>query len=261
MLIVLAVSMFLFVSVIALINGKQDVAAFNQSVGAVKTELQQFANQVGSGYYPNNGSIQCDDSSGGPTLSTDPAGGDHQGSSDKCLFLGKAIQFGVPDPGDATAENYNVYTLVGLRSGVKGGQVDLAATQARVIARASNDPPSIPKDAYEAKLLQFGLTVSTVYPNTSVAFGFITNLTSLGTGDGSQRTDVVTIPGTALGKDDAEGAKEINANIASGTINPVGGVKICFNSGGTNQSALISIGGSGRQGTIESKIFNKKNCS
>ncbi len=29
-------------------------------------------------------------------------------------------------------------------------------------------------------------------------------------------------------------------------VNPTAGVDICFNSGGTNQHAVISIGGSGR---------------
>jgi len=262
-MIVLAVSMALFISAVALINGKQNVTAFNQSVGDVKTALQQIINQVGSGYYPSTGTVQCTAPGGNLTLGG--GGSDTQGRSADCLFMGQVIQFGVPSANSAS-QDYNIYTLVGLRSGVTGSQISLSASQARVIARSSTDPISVPVDAYSAKTLEYGLTVSqtymTLHPTDSVgAIGFITNLSSLGTGDGSQRTDVVAIPNVLLGKATPEGAREINANVKFGVVNLAGGINICFNSGGTNQSALISIGGSGRQGTIESKIFNQKNCS
>jgi hypothetical protein len=42
--------------------------------------------------------------------------------------------------------------------------------------------------------------------------------------------------------------------VATPVQNPSGGVKICINSGGTNQSAIITIGGSNRRTTIDSSI-------
>ena len=257
-MIVLAVSMSLFIGAVALINGKQDVAAFNQSVGAVKTELQQYINQVGSGYYPNDGTVKCKASGSGgvPSLTTVPAS-DNQGASEDCLFLGKVIQFGVPGSAGSTSEYYNVYTLVGLRS-------NTSLSNARIIAQASNES-SVPNGPFEAKMLQYGLSVSRQYysthPGSVASIGFITNLSSLGAGDGSQRTDVIAIPGTTLGNDEPNGAKDINDNLGGATVNPAVGVGICFNSGGTQQSALITLGGTGRQGSIDTKIFSGPNCT
>jgi hypothetical protein len=257
-MIALAVSMALFLGAVLLINGKQHTTAFNQGIRSLQTQFKQTIGEVSSGYFVNDGSLKCVDGGGFPDVSS--SGTDMQGTNIDCLFLGKVIQFGVPGVND---EGYNVYTVVGLKKGVTGGTVSLNASGARVIARSSVDTTPVP-DMYDTHSLPYGMKVSSTYytthPGSVASVGFITNLTNLGDSDGSQLVSVVPVTSTTLGKDKSVGATEINANIDTSPIDPANGARICFNSGGTNQSVLFQIGGSGRQGNVDTQIFNHKDC-
>jgi type II secretory pathway pseudopilin PulG len=259
-LIVLTVSMALFLSAVLLINGKQNETSFNQAIHSVQTQLQQIVNDVGSGYYPNNGTIACTSSGGKPLLSS--TGSDSQGTNQDCLFLGKVVQFavGVSDP-----EIFNVYTVTGLKDSSSGPTTDLTSAQARLIAQGTGDPASVP-DVFDSDQLQYGLTVSKMYyngvtGNSISAVGFTSNLASLSAGDGSQQVNVIAIPNTTLHTDKVSAVKQIDDNLTSSVMNPTGGVQICFNSGGTKQSGLISIGDDGQLGTIDLTIFDSPGCT
>ena len=270
-LIVLAVTGALLLAAMLLINGRQRNTAFNQSIRNIQTELQQIINEVGSGYYPNNGNLSCD--RGGPAGGTKlSAGTTEQGANVNCVFMSKVAQFAV---GTEDPEPYNIYTLVGLRGTTVSPSVDLKTSKARVIASGTAAGDAVVPDAFETNLLQYGLSVSKMYYSNAAgsrvadiaAVGFTMNVSSLGDADGSQRVEVVAIPGTALHVSKATGVQQINDRLATidssaaGTlINPPGGVQICLNSGGTIQSGLISIGGSDRQGSVDLQIFNTKDC-
>jgi prepilin-type N-terminal cleavage/methylation domain-containing protein len=259
-MIVLVVTGALFLSAVLLISGKQNIAAYNQSIRSVQTELQQVVNEVGSGFYPNKGSITCTKSGGRPLLSSATA---EQGTNKDCIFLGKVLQFAVrgTDP-----EQYNIFTMVGLRGDSLSPSLDLASAQARLIAKSTTDGVSNIPDATDTKSLLYGLTVSKMYydgnPSNQIgAVGFISNVSSLGAEDSSQQVNVVAVTGTALHVDKISAVTQINNNLASAVVNPPGGVQICFNSGGTKQSGLVSIGNAGRQGAIELQIFSNLDCS
>lgn len=262
-LIVLAVSGALFLSAILLVNGRQHVTAFNQSIRNLQTELQQVVNEVGSGYYANNGSIACDKGGPGGGVLLTSATGTEQGANMNCLFLGKAIQFAV---GNTDPEVYNVYTIVGLRGSAAVPSTDLATARARLIARTTSESSStIPPNAFETKKLQYGLTVSEAYRATHLStshgsVGIASKLGVIGTGDASQQVDVVPIAGSTLHASSEVGVGQINAALLTATPNPTNSIDICFNSAGSNQSGLISIGGSGRQGTVKLQIFSTKDC-
>jgi hypothetical protein len=250
----------LFAGAVILINGKQRVTSFNQSIRNIQTELQQTANDVGSGYYDNNGKITCTSSGGNLVLGTGTA---KQGTNMDCIFLGKIAQFGV---GTTDPELYNVYTMIGLRGDASSQPIDLASAKARVIAKGPAEASStIPDDQFQSKQLQYGLAVSSMYydgnPSNSIgAFGFSSSMSSLGTSDASQRVDIVAVTGSALHVDKSAGVGQINANLTDSVINPPGGVQICFNSGGTDQSGLITIGGASRQGLVGLKIYTNPDC-
>jgi type II secretory pathway pseudopilin PulG len=261
-LIVLSVTGAMFISAFTLINGKQDVASFNQSIRNVQTELQQVVTEVGSGHYPNNGTFKCDkDGPGGGTDIT--AGTTAQGANLHCLFLGRAIQFAV---GTTVPEVYNVYTVVGLRGSAASPSTNLATAKARLLARsASAADAAIPDNAYDTKRLLYGLAVSQPYltanPGTSYAsFAITSKLGVIGASDASQQIDIVPIANSILHDTKAAGVSKINAALPTATPNPAQGIDICFNSGSTNQSGKITIGGSGRQGTINLKIYGTKDC-
>ncbi len=259
-LIVLAVTGALFVSAVILINGKQNVTSFNQSIRNVETEMQQVYSDVSSGYYPYGGSVTCVKGSR-PVLGN--AGTDTQGTNLDCLFLGKVVQFGISatDP-----QQYLVFTVVGLRGSLGTPTTDFATSKARVIAPEPGESGVVPP-AYDTKSLQYGLTVSSVYLNNHLAIsapavGFTSNLDSLGKGNGSQQVNITPIRGLAkLGDTPTNAALHVDGSLATSVSNPPAGVKICFNSGGTRQSGLISIGGTGRQGNVDLKIFNSPDCT
>jgi type II secretory pathway pseudopilin PulG len=258
-LIVLAVTGVLFLSAVILINGKQNVTSFNQSIRNIQNEMQQVYSDVSSGYYPYGGTMTCAKGSR-PVLGN--SGTDTQGKNLDCLFLGKVVQFGISN---TDPQQYLVFTVVGLRGSLAAPATDLASANARVIAPEPGEG-SVPA-AYDTKILQYGLTVSSKYlglnPGTSApAVAFTSNLNTLSNGNGSQQVNVTPIRGSAkLGDTPTDAALHVDNSLAAGVPNPAGGVKICFNSGGTNQSGLLSIGGDGRQGNVDLKIFNSPDCA
>ncbi len=258
-LIVLAVSGTLLASAVLLVNGKQRITAYNQAIHDVQSQLQQVVNDVGSGFYPNDGNLRCaaGGPGGGPLLT---GGSTEQGANKDCIFIGKVIQFGVSgtDP-----EEFNVYTLVGLTGDSSNPSLNLSSTKARLIAKTSSDT-SIP-DAFDTNSLHYGMTVSRRYyqdnPAREVsAVGFSSNLNSLAEEDNSQQVNVIAIPGAGLDKDGPTAVTDINGALATATLNPSNGVWVCFNSGGTDQSGLISIGANGRQGLVSLKTYNRLDC-
>ncbi len=95
--------------------------------------------------------------------------------------------------------------------------------------------------------------------NNIGAVGFVSSISSLGAADASQQVNIVAIPGTALNKTKEEGVGQINLGLrepifTSTQVNPPDGVSVCFNSGGTDQSALVIIGAGGRLSSVEMKI-------
>lgn len=260
-LIVLAVTMMLFLSAVLLVNGRQRNTAFNQSIRAIQGQIEQVMSDVSSGYYASDGRLQCTETGGNLILST--SGTESQGTNKDCVFMGKVLQFGVrnTDP-----QKYNVFTLVGAReSAGTNGVFDLADASARVIARTPSDPASVP-NAFDSPILQYGLTLHRAYypsNNEIAAIGFVTNVRDLGSSDGAARVDAVVFRDTNLNRTASEGATEINESIEDNKyiVAPSGGVHMCFASGGTEQSGLISVGAGDRQNAVTLKIFNNRTCS
>lgn len=266
-LIVLAVSGAMLTSALALINGRQNVAAFNQAIRNVQSELQKTVNDVSTGSYVSDNNIKCQDT--GASLKLTTVGAPEQGANTGCVFLGDVLQFAV---GTADPQPYNVYSVAGLQNGLNGSPASLFESKARLIAKGAGDPASVP-NVFETKLLLYGLTVTKMYYGGNAAqvigaVGYAASLGNLATNDVSQQVDLIALRGTGLHANQSTGVKSINTSLASGPlsllspiINPPNGVQICFASGGTNQSGLITLGDQGRQGTIDLKIFGNKSCS
>lgn len=256
-LIVLAVSGAMLLAAIILINGRQAHTEFNQGIQEVQSQLQQDMNDVANGYYPSNGSISCVAGGGGPILTS---GSTERGANDGCIFVGKVLQFEVSGrPG-----GYNVYPIAGLM----GGEDSLATAKPRLIAEGTGDPigvNAIP-DEFESRTLPNGLTVVNMYygnnpaSNHIGALGFITHLS---TGASTKDIDVAAIPATSLGMTKATAVHAVNGQLAglpAAAINPSQGIHICIASGGTSQSALLSIGGSGQTSSITADVKGGTVC-
>jgi len=242
-LIVLAVTGLLFVSAASLISGRQNQAAFDQGIQQVQSQLQQVINDVASGYYPNLADFTCKNTGG---LLTITGGSTAQGTNGDCLFIGKTLQFG---SGVATdPERFATFSLAGLRTNAAGDQnMTLAATSPTVIPNSTTTTQ-----------LEGGISVDSMWygndkTNKIAAFAFTSSLGTInGSGilTGTQQINIIPITSTALTQTTAATPAAIHSVLsnAAALVNPSGGVQICFASGGTDQSGLVTIGNNGTSG-------------
>jgi prepilin-type N-terminal cleavage/methylation domain-containing protein len=269
-MIVLAITGLLFVSAAALISGKQNQTAFDQAIRQVQSQMQQVINDVSVGYYPNLGDIKCNGAGG--TVALTKASGTQQGANAGCIFMGKAVQFKMSgtDP-----EQFNVYSLAGLQKNASGNEAtSLAEAKPKVIAPTPTAGINLP-DSTATDNLQSGLTTARMWYNNGAgdkSIGIVAFTNSLASYDattgnimsGSQQVDVVPIDDgnikSKLDQDKNGGVDIINSKISTATINPANGVFICFASGGTKQSGLITIGSNGRQLSVNLTIKSGTVC-
>lgn len=262
-LIVLAVTGALFVSAAIMIAGRRQQTEFNQAIRQVQSQIQQVINDVATGYYPDRGNFQCTAGPSGPVLT---AGTAEQGTNSGCIFMGKAMQF---DIAGTSPEQFATYTIAGLQKNSAGKEVvNRVEAQPKVIAPAST-PSTVPDTSTNNQLLG-GLTTHRMWYNNGAAdvdVGSVAFMTSLATYSGSsisssaQRLHVIPVDGTVLNATKVDAAAAINANVATAPRDVSGGVHICFVSGGTEQSGLISIGGAARQLSVTLTIKSNTTCS
>jgi type II secretory pathway pseudopilin PulG len=281
-LIVLAVSSALLIAAIGFLDGDQDRTSFTQSIVTEKSQIQQVINEVNSGSYPSNNNFTCGvNPSGGGILIQSVPTGTGQGTNTNCIFLGKVIQFDVPD---TSPEEFNVFTVAGLhfQQGTTNDVTTYTQADSTVIEAGTNsDNTSIPNDAVQGEL-EYGLTTlpdGAYYTNSAtnapVNVGAVAFLYSLNTNSdgsivtGSEQVNLVPVYGTSLGELTANMTNDIDNNLAadadntngSNAFNPSSGVSICFVSGATNQSGLITIGNNGRQLGVTLNIISDRTCT
>lgn len=271
-LIFLAVTAVLFVSAMVLISGRQAAAEFSASVRDFESELRDLANDVATGYYANMTSggqrIRCVGSTSGITLSA--VSGDEQGSSQGCIYLGKAIQFA---PSGSSGAGYREIPLAGLQ--FVGGNPTASPVKSyeESLVRAISNP-----DATITSRLTSNASVGcVVYSRAAgvalnesnpcdtsdanlVAIDTIAYMTAFQTSVKGGNTSVnLVVPSTAKSLNRTLNSAATNLdgydNSANRRINPAGGVFICLMSGGTDQHGIIRLGGSSAQTSTSSEIL------
>ena len=228
-LIFLAVSSALMVSAFTLISGSQNKASFTQSINDVQQQIDSVINNVANGYYSaGETQKQCVLNGGIPDFTGNTVA---RGNSADCIFLGRFIAF------TDGSDEYTVYNVAGRRQ--KDG------SDVKTMADAN---PTIIPDTEQKYTLKNGLTFNS---NGVNAFGFFNGLgTSNGISDsGYQQASFYGFNSSAsqLLPTDFAGAFDNGKD-------PTNGYALCFNSGTTNQSGVITIGGSGRTATSSLEI-------
>lgn len=256
-LIVLTITALLFLSATALISGKQDQTEFDQAINEVQSQIQQAIGDVSNGYFPNLNNFTCSASSGGPVIASGTGTG--QGTNTGCIFIGKVLRFGITG---GSSEQFSTYTLAGLQQDSSGNDVSsLAAAMPAVIAPTTLNP-SAPDDSATGSL-QNGLTTyqtaTTSNGNTIAGIALVSTFAPADiTQSSSQNVDLVPIYGTMA----TTSADAINTALRSSPpIDPSGGAQICFVSGTTNQSGLITIGSANSTLSVTLTIKGNKTCS
>jgi type II secretory pathway pseudopilin PulG len=258
-LVVLGVSTALFVAVVATLSGRQGRTQFSQSVQDVRSQIQQVMNDVGSGFYPATNNFSCTAGVSGPNLT---AGSGEQGTNTGCIFLGKVIQFDVSNT--SGNEQLKVYTVAGLQRDTSGREVTTYSDARPKVIAPSTSSPSTP-DASATGTVKYGLKLEQMsYGGVNVgAIAFLNSLASYsgsGVDSSAQHVNVLPVTGTTKNMTPAAAANAINANLAGSPVNVSSGVKLCFYSATSDQSATITIGGSGRQQSVTLSMREDKSC-
>lgn len=263
-LIVLAVTSVLFVSAAILIAGRQNRTAFEQAVRNIQSQIQAVIDEVVVGHYPNTGNLRCVAGSNGPIITAGTSG---QGTNGDCIFMGRVIQFGVAD---TDPEQFKTYTIAGLRIGANGDEVRVKSDAFPTLVAPSLTQPAVP-DGTITGILEYGLTTRFVEAgNPAVQVGGISIWQSLavssGTADsalasGTQATHIGAITGTTLGMTQGQFVAAANASLGTVPLDNADGIRLCFVSGGTDQSGLITIGGNQRRLDVTLDIKSNRTCS
>ena len=271
-LIVLAVTGALFVSAAIMISGRQNQAAFDQSIRQIQSQIQQTLNEVATGFYSNNSNFQCTAAAAGqpPTLA---AGTATQGTNSGCIFLGKALQFKV---GSTLPEEFVTYTIAALRQGGAGGgeSSTLAEAYPAIVSPSITHSGAGYPDNSVTNTLQNGLSTARVWYNNGGsdidigAIAFVSSLAQFSSGSvvsGTGQVNAIGIDSTALNASRASVVEAMNSDggnrLVSSPLNPSGGIFVCFASGGTDQYGIIKIGGESRELSVTLTIKNKNNTT
>lgn len=289
-LIVLAVSGILAISAMVLVSGRQNKTQFQVAATSIKQQIEQLINETANGYYPSNNDFTCSGSSGSVTI-TSAAGA--QGTNSTCIFLGKAVAFGVGATG-ADRESFIVYPLVGKRfAGATSTEVStFAQSKPLALAPSTTGVGNLSGIDYSTSYkTKNGLSLSyaeyneRTAPTGAAPSGTVVSL-------GKSNYAVVALA-DQLGQYQAQPDGTLNSatqkldlfemdkragwaafpavpassKIVVDYINLLGidetkvieNLNVCFNSGTTNQSALITISGRG-QLAVTLKIYGSKDC-
>lgn len=259
-LIVLAVTGALFAAVALTLSGRQNRTQFEQAIQDIKSQIEQTINDVGTGFFPNTNNFQCAAGGSGPVLA---GGGANQGENTGCIFLGKVMQF---DMAGTDPEQFKVFTVAGLQRNAAGDEVtSYTEAMPKVIAPSASSPNT--PDASQTGKLLYGLTTDTMQYGTGTAIGavaFVNSLAHYSDGaivSGSQQVNVIPVTDTILDTSPTAAAEAINAHLATSPVNVANGVQLCFASGGTEQSGLITIGSNNRQLSVTLSIKGNRTCS
>lgn len=253
----LAVSSLIFIGAVVAIGGRQAQVQFTQGVNDLESTLQDIINDVATGFFPHNNNFRCN----APTVAALPitfsSEDDQQGSSDNCVFLGKALQFEpAGQPGTV-----KVITIAGKRT-VDGALVSNLA-QARPQAVVGPPPEA---DTVETLIIKNGIIVTDISVGSGVnpyggrgTLAFLSNFSSAPGEPGTSATRFTPIPLTSLNTDTSLAVVSINATADGNSIfNPPSGFIICLRERGGSRRAAITIGGGGA-GPVTSVDFDNYN--
>lgn len=231
-MIVLAITGLLFVTISAAWSGRQNFYEYQSASKEMQSHIQQAVSDVRNGYFPDTGNFSCT----APAALSFGTGG-QQGKNSACIFLGKALQFKV---GTAYPEVIDVVTVAG-KNAPGSTLVNSLPTAAPALTE------SFTADA-DLKLLHTRINGGANDTINGVAF-----LSDTGTSDvvsgmlesGGQSIHAYGVTGT-LGTGDNFGSTNPATGVPLGaklvSITAASGIQLCFQSQGTNNFALITIG-------------------
>lgn len=251
-MIVLAISGFMFAIAANFINGKQATTAFSSGSSEMISRLQGVIEQVRDGRY-SDVAFTCTRSLSDPpqlTIATAPtdSSNSYTGKNAACTFIGKFVHFPIGVGVGQELTDYRVFSLAGAQLQANGNPVTTLAQAGPTVIRSGDGPTDT--DLTTQVSTPQNLDVKSVRVNNGAAwvpaygFGFVQGLGSVDTTvnpsaylSGSQTIRLVYAPG--ITKDDNQLADAASA-LKTGGLTEVQGAEICFTDG--TRYARISVG-------------------
>lgn len=242
----LAVSSSMFVMASLLIAGKQERTQFAQAMRDTDSRIVDIANDVSTGYFPNDGSLRCVSGVGSLNITSVPPGSQPAGTNEDCIFIGKVLQF-APD-NDRTA--LNIHTVLGRREMNASGRVRQVTALHDAWARGV-------LQTVENVTLDWGLQITKIQSVATGddlgAIGFYSSLGPYATnGDmmsGTQAAELLAVRMPVPGDFNKSAAVFADEYILNALDTPAevqaardqtrDGVKICFNNGGGMRGSIV----------------------
>lgn len=270
-LIVLAVTGMLFVSIMLLLGGRQNKTEFSVGSREIGSQIQQLINEAQTGY-SGASNLRCDASSGSGTLRLTNST-NQEGTNADCIFIGKTLIF--------RGDTVYTFPMAGARKSSSGKEVSTPLeARATAIAPDQTTNAGFTASAMQTTKLPVGFSFySAAYtkdgngmPSTSVdSFGtaYLSSLSDF-SGDGkdvvvgSQTLRMYSFVGDLRGlSSPASMASEINAELSrpAGTAYiKKSAVSYCFTSSSTDQSVLVTVGSQGGVG-VTTEVYGSNNCT
>jgi hypothetical protein len=228
-MIFLAVTTGLFIIANAAFSGQNERTQFSQAVRGTESQIQDWINDVNTGYYPD---VAFNCSKGGNTQPTISSGSYGQGTRDGCIFVGKVVRF-------KDSRHISLDTLAGNREKATGGEVE----------SIEDTNPKTVDDIRENFSTQYNFPIERVFLNdtSNTRLGSFAVVTTFGKAagadlvSGSSSSQVVPITGD-IGQIDSEYAASLQA-LATPTQNLP--ITVCMKSGNGKDWGVIVIGSAG----------------
>jgi len=168
-MIVLAVTGIMFVAAAIMINGRQNKTEFMTGINDLQQELQQVINETASGYYPSNENFTCTGAISATDTVKFATGSNKQGTNGGCIFMGKALQFGLGS--GASASSIGVLPLVGNQYQTGTTNPVLTVAQAKPRAASPGLAESGVPDTSAITQMENGLSVATSNSSCGAGLG------------------------------------------------------------------------------------------
>lgn len=237
-IIVLAISGAIFLSAVTIFAGKQARTQFSQAMQDVNSQIQSYISDVRVSLFPGAGQYTCSVSGGRPQLSPASPGDDTTGTSQDCIFLGKALFVDKT----TTPGTIKSYTVLGTRLNQANSKVATSFSQ-------SNPEAVLDDNLVEKYTLGANSTVKSSKVTDSSGVESDTNLVgfynSLSTTSNSGSQSLAAYG--YLGFPDNPGSGRLKTALEQATagspdpLTPITKWKVCFASGTTNQTALLTV--------------------
>jgi len=269
-MIVLAVTGVMFVAAAILINGRQNKTEFTTGINDLQQQLQQIANETASGYYPNNNNFVCNGSAAGPVTFT--AGGNKQGTNGGCIFMGKALQFGLG--AGTAASGIGILPIVGNQYQANSTTPILTVAQTRPRAVYPGIAETLPSGVSSTAITDYmenglsvaasnsacgaspgGMCYTDAASGSKMATGIIAFISGDSSGNiatpdggsglqaGSQQLSLYGVSGSAPNHTLGEASDAIGgtSGLYVSNLHPASSASICIASATTNQSGLFTL--------------------